>query len=553
MALPWPSLNRRLSQSYSEMRTHPTYCRDILLLVTGASLYTLAYPPYAWSGAAWVTLTPLFLVLPGKSPRAGFLAGLLFGVFACIGVTAWVHFAISSYFALSFPLDVICTFFSYVCFGGVHMGVVSALTCMLLQAFAADRVPAWLRWSAVPALWVCGEFVRSTVVTGFSWGVLGYTQYRQLPLIQIADITGVYGLSFLIAFSSDVAAQVLLALGVLQHRARTSLGVSFPWQPLSYVSLALVATLLYGAHRLRQYMVSPSTSTVPLEVALVRGNVPGDQRWQRMYYGSTLLTYLSLTRHHLNTARPELVIWPEFALGFYLDQEPRLRAQLNWLTHELKTFLLFGAPRMQNHNGARHFYNSAYLLAPGGGLTDVYDKKQLVPFAEYRLPFFPSLTSHTSEAPSEFTPGTRSTVFKLPKGRLGVMICYEVTYPYLARDLVRHGAQFLVNISNDTWLNAGGDAAAAQHFALAVFRAVENRRVLVRVATQGISGFVDPVGHPFHESAAHEGVLIGKVIPQDVVTVYVAYGDWFVWLSAGVALAAVIWPVRLRSRHWTYL
>lgn len=521
--------------------------RDILLLVVGASLYTLAYPPYAWSVAAWVTLTPLFLVLRGKSPRAGFVAGLLFGVFACIGVTAWVHFAIAAYFSLPFPLDVICTFLSYVCFGGLYMGIVSALMCMLLRSFAQGTVPTWLRWSAVPALWVCGEYVRSTLVTGFSWGVLGYTQYQQLSFIQIADITGVYGLSFLLALSSDIVTEGILASGYYRKQGDTSPRVSFPWIPLVAFTVTFLCSLWYGVQKLRHYMVPPSEA--PLAVALVRGDVPGEQRWQRMYYGSTLLTYLSLTRRHLGTVQPALVIWPEFALGFHLDQEPRLRAQLNWFTKELNTFLLLGAPRTQIQDGVQHFYNSAYLLAPGGALVDVYDKKQLVPFAEYSLPFLPTFTNHTAEAPSEFTPGTRSTVFPLANNVFGVMICYEVTYPYLARDLVLNGAQFLVNISNDTWLNAGGEVAATQHFALAVFRAVENRRVLVRVATQGISGFVDPSGRPSQESAAHEGVLIGNVAPHDTKTIYTHYGDWFVWLSAGVALATLLWPVRSRYRQ----
>jgi apolipoprotein N-acyltransferase len=521
---------------------------DILLLALGAFLYTIAYPPYSWTAAAWITLTPLFLVLRGKSPKAGFVAGLLFGVFACVGVTAWVHLAISAYFALPFPLDVICTLLSYLCFGGVYMGAVAALTCLLLQSFAQGYVPTWLRWSAVPALWVCGEYIRSTLVTGFSWGVLGYTQYQHLPLIQIADITGVYGLSFLLAFSSDIVAEAIVTFGFWRRRFQLEERVPLLWVALSCFLLGIIVVIsLYGGYRIRQYMGPPPAT--PLKVALVQGNVPGEQRWQQTHYGSTLLTYLSVTRQHLNGARPDLVVWPEFALGFHLDKEPRLRAQLNWFTKELDTFLLLGAPRAQRHDDITHFYNSAYLLAPGGTLVDVYDKKQLVPFAEYRLPLFPALVPHTPDAPSEFTPGTRATAFALPHSKFGVMICYEVTYPHLARELVRNGAQFLVNISNDTWLNAGGEAAAAQHFALAVFRAVENRRVLVRAATQGISGFVDAVGRPLQTAALREGALTERVTPYDTVTLYARYGDWFVGVCIVTALIALCYPSLFRNER----
>jgi len=120
------------------------------------------------------------------------------------------------------------------------------------------------------------------------------------------------------------------------------------------------------------------------------------------------------------------------------------------------------------------------------------------------------------------------------------MICYEATYPYLARRLVRGGAEFLVNISNDIWLVEGGEAAAIQHFSMAVFRAVENRRYLVRAATAGISGFVDPTGRTHHLSTEEEGVILGRVLLRQEITVYTRYGDWFALACAGLTLVALI-------------
>jgi apolipoprotein N-acyltransferase len=165
---------------------------------------------------------------------------------------------------------------------------------------------------------------------------------------------------------------------------------------------------------------------------------------------------------------------------------------------------------------------------------------------------FPTLLPHSPEYPSEFTAGRRSTVFSLPQSTFGVMICYEATYPYLARRLVEGGAQFLINISNDTWLVEGGRAAAVQHFAMAVFRAVENKRPLARVATSGISGFIDPAGRPYHFSTAEEGVIVGEVFPRQEITVYARYGDWFAFVCASFALLALIGarqrPVGARQR-----
>jgi apolipoprotein N-acyltransferase len=509
---------------------------DILLLTLGAFLYTIASPPYEWASAGWLALTPLFLVLRNKTPRTAFLPGFLYGVLFGAGIAYWAYFSIAAYFPFPFPLDLLFTFLSVGFSIGPYTGLAASLSCMLMRS----RRP-FLRWGGIPALWVSNELARSYLFFGFCWELLGHTQYRHLPLIQIADITGVYGLSFLMALSGYVAAETLVSL----HRCwqAKKIDIRLPWPALGALAVGITLVLLYGTIRLRH---NPSTASRPsLRVALVQGNVPSGQRWKRVHYASTLLKYVSITRRGINGAQPDLIVWPEFAVGFYLDREPLLRAQLGRLTHRVKAPLLLGAPRMEDSAEGKRYYNSAYLIAPGGEILDVYDKIRLIPFAEYRPLVLPALLDHSPEQPNEFTAGKRSTIFSFPpkgapKGAFGAMICYEATYPYLARRLVWDGAQFLVNISNDTWLVAGGEAAAAQHFSIAVFRAVENRRYLVRTATAGISGFVDPTGRPYHLSAEEEGVILGEVLPRQQITVYTKYGDWFALACTSFALVALI-------------
>jgi apolipoprotein N-acyltransferase len=275
-----------------------------------------------------------------------------------------------------------------------------------------------------------------------------------------------------------------------------------------------------------------------VRIALIQGKVPQAQRWKRVHYASTLFRYATLTRHGTANTQPDLVVWPEFAVGFYLDREPPLYGQLGQLTKALDVPLLLGAPRVEKTRAGERYYNSAYLLAPGGTVLDVYDKIRLLPFAEYRPLALPSLVPHTPEHPGDFAAGSRSTIFSLPQGKFGVLICYEATYPSLARHLARGGAQFLVNISNDMWL--AGEAAAAQHFSMAVFRAVENRRPLARVATAGIAGFVDPLGRVSQLSAASENAVLGDLIPRQDLSVYTRYGDWFVVACGVWALGALL-------------
>ncbi len=489
-----------------------------------------------------MALTPLFLVLRDKTPGAAFVAGFLYGVLFSAGVTYWAYFAISAYFPLSFPLDLLSTLSIYGFFVCPYTGLTAALSAVLMRSGRS-----LLHWVGIPALWVTAEFARSSVFSGFSWELLGYTQYRHLTLIQIVDITGVYGLSFLLALSSYTVAEVLVSLHIfpfassLQGLRRNLLAASrarFPWLAVGSLTAGIALVLLYGTMRLHQVQILPSAHAVT--VALVQGNVPSAQRWQRVYYASTLLKYVSASQQGLEGGQPDLIVWPEFAVGFYLDREPLLRAQLGRFTHRLNAALLLGAPRVEEAETGKHYYNSAYLISPDGRLLDTYDKMYLLPFAEYHPLALPALLDHRPEYPSEFTAGRRSTVFTLPQGDFGVMICYEATYPSLAHRLVRDGAQLLINISNDTWLAKGGRAAVAQHFSMTVFRAVENKRFLARVATSGISGFVDPTGRPYHLSTAEAGGMLGEVVLRQELTVYARYGDWFAFACIGIALVALI-------------
>jgi apolipoprotein N-acyltransferase len=298
----------------------------------------------------------------------------------------------------------------------------------------------------------------------------------------------------------------------------------------------LFITLGYGALRVRQYA---QVITAPLTIALVRQDLPHARRWDRAARADSLLRYISATREGVANYEPDLIVWPEFAVSFYLDQEPVLRAQLGWLMNSVRAPLLVGAPRRERTENVTRYYNSAYLLTPPGTATQVYDRIRLLPFAEYRPRAFPAVAPHTDDAPSEFTAGRQLTVFTLPRHAFGVTICYEATYPTLSRRLVQNGAQFLVNISNDAWLTSPGDAAAAQHFSMTVFRAVENKRALARAAAAGVSAFVDPVGRVSRRSTTPEGILLGEAVPQHALTVYTRYGDWFAALCLGIAAGAL--------------
>jgi apolipoprotein N-acyltransferase len=505
-----------------DSRSGAATAADIALLAFGAALYTIASPPFDYSLAGWFALAPLFLVLRGKPARAAALYGAVFGVMMCSGVAYWLYFAIAKYFSAPFPLDVLLTIAAYLFFVGIYTGFAAGAAAILMR-----RAHPVVRWTAIPALWVIAEFARSSLMSGFSWGLLGYTQHRNLTFIQIADLGGVYGLSYLLALGGYAAAECVVSI----RRSLSGSEMRMPHAGLAAFSGALVLCLGYGAIRVHQYRVARQDGTI--RVALVEHDMPAQERWQRIHYVKALNRYMRATRSAVSRQSTDLIVWPEFASGFYLDREPMARAQLARMVGELGADLLLGAPRFEDSGNTTHYYNSAYLLGSGGKVVDTYDKMRLLPFAEYH-PLGLSLPDEAnSDYPTEFSAGNRATIFPLSKGSFGVMICFEATYPVFARRLTARGARFLVNISNDVWLaGAGGHAAAAQHFAMAVMRAVENKRALARATMDGITGFVDPIGHPYNLSHEADGVTLGTVAVNRELTIYTRYGDWFVLLCA---------------------
>ena len=533
------------------MKTRAVTLPNCGLLLLGASLYTLAFPPYSQSWAAWFALAPLFFVIRHTSGKGAFFFGLSYGLLWCMGQGYWLYWTMIDNFALRPLVALPFLLANFIFFSGLPTSLVTGLSHLIMT-----RSSPLLSALCVPALWVSGEFLRANPLFGVSWGVLGYTQQQQLLLIQIADLTGVYGVSFLLALSGYVVAQLGQALLTRRKkqtsRAHNLLRKSWNLEPVTWSALrpalglflgAVIFTCGYGALRLHQYA---STSATPIRVALIQGDVPAEHRWNPRHYAGTLLKYAAVTRRSLTDTRPDLAIWPEFAISFYLDKEPLLRAQLGEFARMLRTPLLLGAPRLEESEQGPQYYNSAYLFSAQGKFLDVYDKLRLVPFAEYRPFSLPHLLSNRPNAPSEFTPGVRPTIFTLPSGPFGATICYEATYPAITRRLVQAGAQWLVNISNDTWLGEA-QAAVEQHFSMNVLRAVENRRSIARVATAGVSGFISPTGRVTILSSAKEGALHGEVSLQRNLTIYTQWGEWFSYSCLGFSLLVAAQAAR-RSR-----
>jgi apolipoprotein N-acyltransferase len=501
---------------------------DAALVLGGGALYAAAFPPYGCDAAAWVALVPLLAVVRRAGRGAAFVAGAAYGAVFFAAIVPWVVEAVAAYFGA----------------GVVAAVAIGAAICVLfvsgylgLFALAARRLLRRGRWHAfigIPALWVAYELARTTILTGLPWELLGHSQWRRIALIQVADVGGVYGLSFVIA-----AVNVGLYLGVrtaacTARPSRLARGAT----PLA-TALTLVAICAgYGTWRLAS-AEQPGRSAV---LALAQANLPTRWQWERSTAQRDLLAYLELSRHALAQSHPDLLVWPEYALTLYPQRDVQVLPALRDVASRTAGGLVFGAPRLDGDPPHARYFNAAYHLAPAGTLA-IYDKIHLVPFAEYRPAALGEALAADGDA--DFSAGDASTVFETAVGRLGVLICYEVIFPDLARRLTRAGAEILLNLSNDGWLDRAGLGAGAQHLSIAVFRAVENHRVVARAAASGISGFIDPFGRPYGLVAAGtSGIATGEVTPRRDLSVYTRVGDVFAWACAALGLALLLTPRR---------
>ncbi|MGA6926355.1 MAG: apolipoprotein N-acyltransferase [Desulfosarcina sp.] len=487
-----------------------------LPVILGGLALTASFPKMGVSGLAWIALVPLLIALRGLTPAEAFRTGMVFGLIHYVTLLYWVVLTMHNYGYLpwwqSFALLILLA--AYL---ALYPGLFAWMVIRLC------RTPAHLILLA-PVLWVALEYIRGFMLTGFPWGLVGYSQFNRLNIIQISDMFGVYGISFLVVLV-NAAGYVLLLFAAqkkwIAHQARRRDAVMAVGLPLFLIGL----TLIYADTRI-QAVDRSAAQAGSIRVAIVQGNIDQARKWDPAFQIATTRKYVDLTLS--DPARDaELVVWPETATPFYFGASPKLTRLVSDAVRQAKVHLLVGSPSVEGDAQRHTYYNSAYLVGPDGRATGRYDKVHLVPFGEYvPLKRLLSFVGKMVAQVGDFSSGEKGRTLAWGANRppLGVQICFEVIFPGLSRSLVKNGAGVLVNLTNDAWF--GKSAAAAQHFSMTVFRAVENRRSLVRCANTGISGFVDPAGRIVERTDLFEdAVVVRDVTALTGTTVYTQIGD----------------------------
>jgi apolipoprotein N-acyltransferase len=465
-----------------------------------------AFLPAVPGAVAWIALVPLLAALDqrlqaGAGGRSLFGLGYLFGlVFFLIG-THWI--TLLSPVALTVPWIRYPAWLAAGAYLALYSGLATWLSGLLARRSGVSLAVVF------PVAYLAVEELRASGELGFPWFQPGYTQHAYVPLIQLASLGSV-----------SLVTLWLLLVNVLlwrslrgRHRPRAAVGAL----------LALLLPWLWG-----QRVLEAAPQASGPAVALVQGDVAGEIKWSGQHQREILETFLTLSRQATrDTLEPRLIVWPETATGSYLrKQVDQTLAVLEFATATGTPVFSGFADYTLGPDGTPRYHNAAGLFQPGGTTSPVYAKRHLVPFGE-RMPFerlIPGL-GKIDFGQAEWEPGRETVLFPSAAGRFSCLVCFEAIFPDLARDDVRAGARWLVNITNDEWF--GNSAALHQHAAMAVFRAVENHVPLARCANTGLTLLADANGRVRERLPVFTpAVLVGRLSAAGPPTPYSRLGDW---------------------------
>ena len=489
-------------------------------------IITLAFPSFDLSFLAWVAFVPLLLSLWEKNGKESFAAGYAFGLTYFFGTLYWIYHSINHYGGVPFLASI-----AIVVLLCLYLSLYPALFAFLFSSMIRKtKLPGLF---IAPVIWVVLEFARSYAFTGFPWSAIGYSQYGFLHMIQIADVTGIYGISFLVLAVNGA----LVDIFQLRRRVR-----EMPLFPISYtvvgffvLFLFVVFSLGYGVWRLEQERKGHL-----LKVGIVQGNIEQDKKWEPLYQKEVLDTYFSLSGK-VALSSPQLIVWPETSVPFFFGYDVGATETLIRFQRNLGSSLLFGSVLVRERSKEKTLLsNSAVLLGREGKIVYEYDKIHMVPLGEYvtlkSLLFF---IDKLVVGIGDYAPGKEYVRADTDFGSFATVICYEIIFPGLVRKFYNTGGDFIVNITNDAWF--GKTSAPYQHFSMAVFRAIENRKPVIRAANTGISGIIDSNGRILSASPLFQRlVVLDSVRTDSTMTFYTRYGDLFSFLCIVLFLILLI-------------
>jgi apolipoprotein N-acyltransferase len=513
------------------MRNDPAPMHPLLPWIAAASGGVLAFLGYVGFDQfylEWICLVPVLWAISGQTPGRAFLLGWVAGIVGHGGGFSWIVTMLRQFADAPLWLAVL----------GLLLLAAANGMVFAIWAWASrliNRDAGWNTAWIAPVVWTAAEKFWPQVFPNY----LGASQYKLSLVTQIADLTGILGVTFLLIYAN---ATVYTTIEMVRSGERK------PWRPAAVFAAVVAVVLVYGAVRIA-VVNKAAASANTLSVGLVQTNRgAGDKHVDQALF---LREHQEMSQDLIKEQPLDLIVWPESILGIALpSREGILPASL---LGGLRTPVLFGAVIQLEEQGERRLYNSAVLADRTGRVVSTYDKMVLVPFGEY-IPFgdtFPWLYSWSPYS-GRFWRGENQEPLLLDGHALSVNICYEDIFPGQVRSLMKGGREkripeALFNMTNDSWY--GDTIQPLEHLVLASFRSIEHRRPLVRSTNTGISAIVDPIGRIKQRTAQWERAsLAGKIPLMQGGTVYAVAGDWLGWACLLITLIGLGKAFQARER-----
>lgn len=501
--------------------------RNAALAGLSGLMLTASFPSLNLDWIAWIAFIPLLISLQDQSPLNAFKLGFLSGLCHYGTLLYWIVVALSRYGGIPL-IPSLAVLLLLV----VYLALYPAFFALFLAMIHRFRLPSFLG----AGIWVSLEYARAHLLSGFPWCLLGYSQFLRLPLLQIADITGVYGISFVVILVNLILYKLLFRS--LYERRK------FLTAEMTIIGIMVGVTLVYGYYNLRQK--SEGVGERKLRAAIAQGNIDQSMKWDEDFQHKTVSIYYALS---LGSApfQPHIIFWPETAVPFFFQDNAHLSQLVYRVARITGSDILFGSPAYEKKADSISYYNRVYMLH-GDGNYDYYDKVHLLPFGEYvPLKRFLPFVHRIVPAAGDFTPGRRLKPLTSGDLRIGPLICYEAIFPELSRELALQGAELLVNVTNDAWF--GRTSAPYQHLSMAVLRCVETHLPMARAANTGVSAFILSNGKIVKES----GLFTRELLTYELQlghheTFYSQYGDIFAIIVLIVTCSWLIWVLTIRRR-----
>jgi apolipoprotein N-acyltransferase len=481
-------------------------------------LLVASFPRIHQGYLAWVAWIPLLVfIFYSKSAARAFVGGFIAAAIEFFILFIWIPPVIERYSGGS------STVMAWVAYGLMVsiLACYPAIACALTKRLMVRGGNSFLL--LLPAIWVLLEFAQSVFpFGGLPWLLAGYSQTGYLPIMQMADITGVYGISFLILWTNTAIAFLFLRV---PRRAA--------YVPALVAGVALAAGLLYGSSSLRRWGSIPPV----FSVAMLQGNI--------LFEDSEAVQVEKFRKGYRRMADSlknniDLLILPESPTPVLFQYDTSYRQELGNLAARYPLGLVFNNIDRRDLEGEGRYFNSAFFLDGNGMLKGIYDKMHLVPFGEYfpfkHLFFF---TEIVSKDVGEFHAGRDFRIVEIGNHPSNAIICFEAVFPSLVRRFVEKGSQLIVNLTNDGWY--GRSVAPYQHLEIARWRAVENRRYLLRATNSGFSAVIEPTGNIQSATGLmQEGICEGRFAFISEKTIYTRYGNILVFLCAIISIGSAI-------------